>query len=249
MSANFPGHVRRAMLARAFAVQGSFNYRTLIGTGFAFVLLPALRYTYRDRPEELERAVQRHQGPFNSHPYLVGIAAGAVARLEEEGATPTVLERFKGALRGSLGSIGDSLFWAGLRPTCMLFALLLLAAGAPAWIAVLAFLLPYNAGHLMVRRWSFRKGFDYGAGVAAGLRETPLGRFANATGSAGAFLLGALLPLVAGGALTGSVTAVVSLAVAGAAAAGALAGSAVRVPVLAGLAVLLVVGLLRGGAS
>src|SRR5262245_42922529 len=96
---------------RSFAIQGSWNYRTLIGCGFAFTLIPVLRTIYAARPEEYEAAVQRHTALFNSHPYLSPMALGAVAVLEATEA-PAVVDRFKSAVRGSLGSLGDRLIWA-----------------------------------------------------------------------------------------------------------------------------------------
>ena len=45
---------RAAMILRSFAVQGSWNYRTLIGAGFAFALLPALRALYGRDPDGIE---------------------------------------------------------------------------------------------------------------------------------------------------------------------------------------------------
>lgn len=234
------------MLLRSFAVQGSFNYRTLIGSGFAWVLLPALRHTYRDRADELDDAVRRHQTPFNSHPYLVGIAAGAVSRLEQEGAPPPVIERFKGALRGSLGAIGDTLFWAGIRPACLLLALLLIACGAPLWAALMGFLIPYNAGHVATRIWGFRLGLQHGANVAVGLRNAPLGEFGMSARRVGAFMLGAVLPLLGGGALTGATSPVIIPLVAMAAIVGIVRGERVRDPALAALGLLILVGLLLG---
>ncbi|MGH7551559.1 MAG: PTS system mannose/fructose/sorbose family transporter subunit IID, partial [Longimicrobiales bacterium] len=156
---------RLEMFARSFAIQGSWNYRTLIGNGFAFALLPALREIFRGRPADFHAAVERHTRIFNSHPYLVGLALGAVARLEAEGATPAVVDRFKSAVRGSLGSLGDRLIWAGLRPATGLLALALLFAGLPWWLAVLVFLSVYNIGHVALRIWGFQLGFRYGKSV------------------------------------------------------------------------------------
>src|SRR5690606_32454688 len=65
-----------------FAIQGSWNYRTLIGTGFAFALLPLLRSRYRGDPARLRESLERHASLFNSHPYLAPVALGAVAQLE-----------------------------------------------------------------------------------------------------------------------------------------------------------------------
>ena len=94
-----PRSVRRAMLLRSFAVQGSWNYQTLIGTGLAFVLAPALRHVYGADPGRLRDAVGRHAELFNAHPYLAGLAAGALARLEADGVPPETIGRFKNAIR------------------------------------------------------------------------------------------------------------------------------------------------------
>jgi PTS system mannose-specific IID component len=238
-----------AMLARSFAVQGSFNYRTLIGAGFAFVVLPALRITFRDRPDELEEAVRRHQEPFNSHPYLVGVAAGAVVRLEEDGAPAPVLERFKSALRGSLGSIGDALFWAGFRPACVLLALVLVMTRVPFWFAVLTFLVLYNTAHVATRAWGFRLGLRHGASVAAGLRESPLLRAWRAAAITGAFLLGTLSLLVAAGRLTEEPGPYSTLAATIAVGAGIALGPAIRLPAVIILALLILAGIVRGALS
>lgn len=182
--------VRRSLLLRSFAVQGSWNYQTLIGTGFAFVLLPVLRRLHRGDEEALREAVARHAELFNSHPYLVTVAAGAVARLEEEGAPPETVRRFKGALRGSLGSIGDRLVWQAWRPACAILAIVLLLLGAPWWAAVSAFLLAYNALHLWLRVWGLRVGLRDGLAVGKALRDAPFQRLGERASDAGAFLAG-----------------------------------------------------------
>lgn len=163
-----PG-VRWAVLARALAIQGSWNYETLVGTGFGFAILPALRRLYPEATE-LDAAIRRHEGPFNSHPYLAPLALGAVIRLEEDGADPAVIDRFKSALRGSLGTLGDQLVWAGWRPICVLAALALLLAGVPWYVAVVTFLLLYNAGHLALMGWGLSVGLKEGRFVAERLR-------------------------------------------------------------------------------
>lgn len=182
------------VLLRAFAFQGSWNYETLGGTGFAFVILPALRRVYRD-PAALDAAVRRHEGPFNSHPYLATLALGAVVRMEEEGEDPAVIERFKAALRGSLGTLGDQLIWAGWRPACVLFALALLVAGAPWWAVVAVFLVVYNVGHVGLMAWGLRVGFRDGRNVAERLRGS-LVRQTQPLLTAGAFLGGVVISLL-----------------------------------------------------
>ncbi|MDB4952023.1 MAG: system mannose/fructose/sorbose family component [Gemmatimonadetes bacterium] len=192
--------VRRALLLRSFAVQGSWNYRTLIGTGFAFVLLPALRAAHAGDEAGLRRALARHAELFNSHPYLATVAAGAVARLEAEGAAPELVGRFKSALRGSLGSLGDRLVWLTWRPACALLGVCLLLAGAPWWAAAGVFLLAYNALHLWLRAWALDVGLRDGLQVGRALRESPLERLGERAAGAGALLAGFGAVLAFGGA-------------------------------------------------
>src|SRR5690606_5329083 len=122
----------------------------------------ALREIYRGQPERLNEAVERHSGLFNSHPYLAPVALGAVASMEAAGDDRVIIERFKTAVRGSLGTLGDRLVWATWRPVCLLFALALALAGASWWAVVAAFLLVYNVGHGWLRLWGFRAGLAEG---------------------------------------------------------------------------------------
>jgi PTS system mannose-specific IID component len=186
------------MLLRSLAVQGSWNYRTLIGTGLAYVLAPALRHLYAGDPGKLREALGRHAELFNAHPYLAGLAAGALARLEADGVPPETIDRFKSAIRGSLGSLGDRLVWLMWRPACALLMVALLLAGAGWWIAVLAFLLSYNALHLWMRSWGLDAGLRDGLQVARALREAPFERLGERAGDAGAVLSGLAAVLAIG---------------------------------------------------
>ncbi len=186
----FPRRVRLSMLLRSFAVQGSWNYETLIGTGFAFTLLPALRYIHRGDPEGLSASLARHAGLFNSHPYLIPVAAGAVARAEADGITSPIIERFKSALRGSLGSMGDQLVWWAWRPMSAILGVALLLMGITWWVAVVAFLAIYNVLHVILRLWGIRAGMERGMSVANALREAPFHRVGRASARIGLLLTG-----------------------------------------------------------
>lgn len=182
----------RAFL-RTFLIQGSWNYRSLVGSGLAYTLLPMLRVKFRGEPEHLSSAVRRHVQPFNTHPYLSGIATGAVIRLEEEGADPQMIERFKNGIQGSLGSLGDGLVWAGFRPLVLLLALTVGWLGAPPYVVIGLFLILYNIGHLWLRIWSFMIGLQGGHRVVERLRAADLPGLTKKTLAAGSFALGALI--------------------------------------------------------
>jgi len=239
--------LRLRVFLRSFAIQGSWNYRTLVGTGFAFALLPVLRRVHGSSTPALRSAVERQAALFNTHPYLSGIALGAVARLEAEGAAPELIDRFKAALRGSLGSLGDRLVWAGWRPACMLLALLLLFLGLPWYLAVGAFLLTYNAGHVLLRWWALHTGLQAGRNVAEQVREAGLEPLRDRIAAAASFLLGAALPLlVMEGLTTDPIRPPTALVAAAAALLGLRFGMVTRRPALTGLALVVAAGFILG---
>ncbi|MFP3949220.1 MAG: PTS system mannose/fructose/sorbose family transporter subunit IID, partial [Longimicrobiales bacterium] len=149
------------------------------------------------------RSVERHAHHFNAHPYMAELALGAVARMEAEGTSPEAIQRFKEAVRGPLGSLGDRLIWAGALPTAVLVGLVVLALGAPAWAPPLVFLLVYNAVHLTLRVWAFRTGLRQGAGVVGHLSAARLPHFADRLTSAGLFFVGVFTGMVAVRAVSG----------------------------------------------
>lgn len=191
-----PRSIRWRLFLRSLSIQGSWNYRTLLGTGAAFVLLPLLRWLHGGEGDALDEAVGRHAGLFNAHPYLAGIALGAVARMEAQGAPPEMVERFKAAVRGPLGSLGDRLVWAGWLPACLLAALVSWFLGAPYWVVVTGFVVVYNGGHFALRIWGFRVGLREGRGVGERLRDTALPRIGDVLGRVCVLLAGILVPLL-----------------------------------------------------
>lgn len=174
------------VLLRSLMVQGSWNYETLIGTGFAFTMLPVLRYLYPADAEAFRAALARHTEVFNSHPYLATVAVGAVTRLEAEGADPVIIQRFKSALRGSLGSIGDQLVWTAWKPATVMVGLALALAGAAWWFVLAVFLLTYNVLHFGLRAWGLRIGTECGLEVGRVLRDAPVQKIARRSGDLGA---------------------------------------------------------------
>ncbi|MGH7449089.1 MAG: PTS system mannose/fructose/sorbose family transporter subunit IID [Longimicrobiales bacterium] len=239
-----PASVRWRVFLRSFSIQGSWNYRTLQGSGFAYALMPVLRWVYGDT-EQLQEAVVRHSTLFNAHPYLAGIALGAVARMEMDGEDPVLIERFKTALRGSLGTLGDRIIWAGWRPACVLLGMVVLLSTSSALAGVVSFLVVYNTGHLGLRWWALRIGFDGGRHVGERLRDVPLTRWHQIVVTTAAFLLGAALPLIAAGEFTENRLAAPWLAVPAAAAViGWFTGAAIRLPALILLAVVTIAGFL-----
>ena len=182
----------RALL-RLFAVQGSYNYERMLGLGIGVAEEPLLRDldAGKYRP-----AVARGAHFFNAHPYLTGLAVGATARAEHDGAPPDQVERMREALCGPLGSLGDRLVWAGWLPLLSGLALSAVALGA-GWTAVAVFLIVYNIGHVALRWWALKAGWKHGTRVSVALHHPLLQRGGSILAPAMACVVGAALPLTA----------------------------------------------------
>ena len=170
---------RLAAWWRTFAIQGSWNYRSLVGPGIAYSMLPLLRRIYAGDPVQLRGAIERHMQSFNGHPYLCAMAVSALARLEQDGTDPETVERFRTALRGPLGTVGDRAVWAQWRPACLLVGILAFTLGSSPLTSALIFLVTYNVGHVVVRSWAFVKGWEAGLGVGRLLKGSWVERFAG----------------------------------------------------------------------
>ena len=182
------------LLVRSLFVQGSINERTLIGSGFAWALLPRSRSAGREG-SEAEALTPGPEESFNSHPYLTPLALGAAARARADGMPSTELRSFLTALRSPLVSLGDRLIWSSWRPLCLLGALLGLLLGAPPAPVVAGVLLVYNGLHIFLRVWGLRVGLVRGTDVAPALRAARLPARSERLAALGILILGVLAGL------------------------------------------------------
>jgi len=206
------------VFTRMLAIQGSWNYETLIGNGIGFCVEPVLRSLPGGvHGPAFKAAMARESTYFNAHPYLAAVAVGALARAELSGVPPQRIERFRTALCGPLGSVGDQLVWAGWLPFSSLVALIGFGLGMRPLAVVLTFLLLYNAGHLALRAWGLHVGWTRGLGVASALGHPTLRRGPAHVSRAAAAAAGIAIPLAAARVVGGSAT-LIALVLAGAAA-------------------------------
>ncbi|MBV9879102.1 MAG: PTS system mannose/fructose/sorbose family transporter subunit IID [Gemmatirosa sp.] len=194
--AALPLGLKASIFLRLLAIQASWNYEILLGTGIGFCTEPALRRLPGGKGGPAYRAaLARHSQYFNAHPYLAGVAVGALIRAELDGEPPARIERFRTALCGPLGSVGDRLVWAAWLPLCSMLALLAFGLGGDPWLVVGGFLVLYNVGHLALRGWALHVGLSRGMKVAHALGGPVLRQGPQWLGQAGAFVGGAALPL------------------------------------------------------
>ena len=195
-----PFGTRFAMAIRLFAIQGVWNYETMMGNGIAFCMEPALRRLPGGRGGDAYRAAMaRHSGYFNAHPYLASVAVGALARAELDGVSASQIDRFRCAAPGPLGSVGDRLIWAGWLPLCSALGLLAFGLGVSPTGVVLIFLLSFNAVHIALRLWGLHAGWRDGLRVAQALGNPVLRQGPAHVARATAFIAGIALPVAAQG--------------------------------------------------
>lgn len=169
---------RLLALSRCLFLQATWNFERLQNLGFAFCVEPALRELYRD-PAQRAQALRRHLELFNTHPYMAGYVVGAALQAEEEVAkgngNGNQVSALKLGLAPALAAVGDSFFWASLRPAAAVVAVawLWLAPHPLHLLAPLVFLGLYNLSSAWLRLHSLQAGYERGPRVAlhiAGLR-------------------------------------------------------------------------------
>ncbi len=198
-AAELPFRTRFAMFIRLLAIQGAWNYETLLGNGIGFCIEPALRLLPGGiHTPAFHSALARESRYFNAHPYLAAVAVGALARAELDGEPPERIERFRTALAGPLGSVGDRLIWAGWLPFCSLASLAFFGLGARTGVVVGFFLVAYNAGHFALRIWGLNTGWAHGLRVASALGNPVLRRGPQEIGRLAALATGIAIPLALG---------------------------------------------------
>ncbi len=160
-----------SMFFRSLLIQAVWNFKSLISIGLCFAIVPVARRLCKDK-QEMSAFLRRHLYFFNAHPFFASFALGAVARLEEDrvlmeqqAASAEQIEKFKNALIGPLGAVGDQYFWAVVKPASILIGF----AGVTifdAWYfkltSLLVMLILYNVPHLMIRIRGLLLGYRHG---------------------------------------------------------------------------------------
>ena len=196
---SLPLRTQAAMYLRLLAIQGAWNYETMLGNGIGFCMEPALRHLPGGiHTTRFKEALARQSKYFNAHPYLASVAVGALARAELDGEPVAKIERLRTALAGPLGSVGDRLVWAGWLPFCSLLALTVFGLGGGPVAVLVTFLGVYNVGHLALRAWGLRAGWRHGMRVAQALANPVLRRGPDVIAPFAAFAAGLGVPLALG---------------------------------------------------
>ena len=212
---------RLNVFLRCFVIQASWNFKSLLGLGFCFSVIPLARRLYRTQ-EERSAFLRRHLEFFNAHPYFASWCLGAVTRLEEEAIEKKWPDKqpisvFKTRISGPLGGLGDQLFWSRLKPFAGALAVCLgILYGM---MAIPIFLAVYNVPHFAVRRYGMKLSYAKGFDIINILSKWRFKNISAALSYMGLLLAGFLVIIAADWSLSRSRTAFVAFWACGAAAA------------------------------
>ncbi|MDK1716275.1 PTS system mannose/fructose/sorbose family transporter subunit IID [Dellaglioa algida] len=109
--------IRKVYWRNVFGLQWGWNYERMQGLGYSWVMMPALKKLYGDKPEEMKKALKTHLGYFNTSQPMSHLIVGADVGMESEAgmADPEAIVGLKTGLMGPLAGVGDTLFLAIYR--------------------------------------------------------------------------------------------------------------------------------------
>lgn len=189
-----------SILLRSFLIQNVWNYQSYLSIGFCFCLVPIAKKLMHSK-EDLTQFFNRHLNFFNAHPYFASYAIGAISKVEEEllienDQELSKVERLKNALVGPLGAVGDQLFWANIKPTCLILGILglwMIENIVAQVVLLLVIFLLYNIPHLYVRILGLQEGYRLGFQVYKILNLNHFTLLKKTYGAIGAIALGVII--------------------------------------------------------
>ena len=147
---------------RSFFIQAWWNFERLQSLGLLYTLLPLLKELYKNDPEKLLKRKKFYEEYFNTNPIFFSILAGALAKLEIKLSKGEIdedtISTFKVRMMSTLGAIGDTLTWNGVRPLAAFTGTIVTFAVNPLG-GLITYITLYNTFHLFIRIRGFFLGY------------------------------------------------------------------------------------------
>lgn len=184
------------MFWRSFTIQFSWHYERQMHMGFEYMMLPTIKKLYKDDPERLKDAMQRHMEFFNTNMYISTFIGGITMAMEEMNAKDkdfdtSSISAVKVALMGPLAGIGDSLFLGTLRILAVGIGTSTAMQGSI--LGAILFLLVFNVPAMLVRYIGAFKGYEIGANYLNKIQESGLmEKFMYAASIIGVMVIGGM---------------------------------------------------------
>ena len=187
---------RQVFLRNIFGLQWGWNYKTMQGLGYCYILMPILRRLYANNPEKLKKAMLVELGFFNTAQAMSTLIIGTGIALHEEVGIDEgedAIVGLKAGLMGPFAGIGDTIFITIYRALVFSIAAYLALDGQVAP----ALAIPLICGLIIVFvRWKFlHLAYAQGAKLASGLGGQ-LKRITEAASIVGLTVIGALVASV-----------------------------------------------------
>lgn len=178
----------------SLGLQASWNPQRMQNLGLLATLVGWLRRQPRDVDRD-RLFCRRYYEFFNTNPYLANYLVGSLVRLESErqaGAElpPDLARMVRDSLARSLASIGDQLFWLGLRPALVMGMCLLGLYGRA--LEVLGLVAVFTAAQLALRWRALGRGYRLGMEVVEDLADPRWHKAIAVATRAGMVLTGAV---------------------------------------------------------
>ncbi len=154
--------VLMAVYVRSLTLQASWNPQRMQNLGLLTTMLPWLERTGWDQVRR-RRFFRRYYGFFNTNPYLANFIIGGLLRLENDDVGregEDIVATFRDSLARTFASLGDQLFWLGVRPAFVLAICLLALLGW--WEAILVVVAAFALGQFELRRRALVSGWQLG---------------------------------------------------------------------------------------
>ncbi len=187
-----PFGLRLRLFVRSLSLQASWNHERMQNLGLLTTLLPWLRLQRRDLNQD-RVFCRRYYEFFNTNPYLANFVIGGLVRLEDDRARgldipPGMSITFRDSLGRAFASLGDQLFWLGIRPALVMAICLLGLHGQ--MLLLMGAVAVFAVGQLILRWVSLDRGYRMGFDLVELLQHRHWHRGIAAAERAGMMLTG-----------------------------------------------------------
>lgn len=186
----------KKMFWRSLSMEYSWHYERQMHMGFCHMINDGLKKIYKDKPEELSKALQRHMEFFNITAALAPFVGGITLAMEEMNANDpdfdtSSINSVKAALMGPLSGIGYSLLLGTLRILAVGIGASLSMQGNP--LGPIIFLLVFNVPCFILRWFCSTKAYELGSNYLSKLQASGMmEKFMLAAAILGAIVIGGM---------------------------------------------------------
>lgn len=178
------------------SVSVSSNYENMMGTAYAFSMVPITKELYANNPEGRKEAMTRAVTFYNTEPEVGAVIHGVSIAMEEQVAAGTMegdsVISFKAAMMGPLAGIGDSLIQGIIVPIILALCIDLTNNGLV--IGPIIYALAMYAIMIGVMTFTYRFGYNKGSESLMQLVSNgTINKIMNAAGIMGCAVMGALI--------------------------------------------------------